>query len=129
MRVLLPHEVIHAISQTASSAMFGSVLLGNLEDHERERFWSYIKTLPGWASHPVLEQGLDLTKLIPVTIHGDGAALKRDDEMFVWSFSSAFGYLGMVQDVLLFKYPIAIIPERHMVKANAFRPSRIEKQL
>ena len=44
--------------------------------------------------------------------------MKRDDESFVWSFSSFWGSEGQVKDVLMYKYPFAIILERHMKAPN-----------
>ena len=51
---------------------------------------------------------------IGLTIHGDGAAMFREEEMFVWSISSVFAMQGMCHDVLVFKIPVAIVPERFM---------------
>lgn len=65
--------------------------------------------------HPVLNQpGIDFEQLIPVTVHGDGAQIYRDDDNFIYSFGSAFGSRGAIQDVLAIKFPVAIIPERWM---------------
>ena len=66
----------------------------------------------------LLDPEVDLTRLVPLCIHGDGAVMKRDDEVFVWSISSFFGSMGSVKDVLLFKYPLCIIPERLMRSEN-----------
>lgn len=52
--------------------------------------------------------------MVPLTIHGDGAQFFREDEMFVFSISSLFAPSGMITDILLFKFPFMIIPERHM---------------
>ena len=67
------------------------------------------------GDHPVLcQDGIDYESLIPITLHCDGAQFYRDDENFVWSFGSAFGSSGFIKDVLLTKFPMAIIPERFM---------------
>lgn len=115
IRVLLPHEIFHAISTMESQFFFRSVFLGNLSDEERQNFWRHIKDLPPWSDHPVLNRGADLKRLVGVTIHGDGAVMKRDDECFVWSVSSCFGHEGIIKDCLHLKFPVAIIPERHML--------------
>lgn len=89
-------------------------MLGNLDGQARQSFFEHIRRLPPWSGHPVLEGQTDYQKLIPWVLHADGAQFYRDDEMFVWSISSGFGNKGIIKDVLLLKYPIAIIPERLM---------------
>lgn len=114
-RVLAPHEILHSIALMQSNFAFESLLLGNLDDDARCQFWSHVRTLPPWANHPILEQPVDPARLIGFTIHGDGAVMKRDDECFVWSISSCFSEEGIIKDPLLMKFPVAIIPERHML--------------
>ena len=57
---------------------------------------------------------MPLDRTIPLTIHGDGAQFYREDEMFVYSISSLFAPTGIIQDILLYKFPFMIIPERYM---------------
>ena len=114
VKVLLPHEILHTIATCSSPAVFDSVMLGCLPDEARVQFWTHIRSLEAWRTHPIWEQDLSLEKLIGVTIHGDGAVMKRDDEAFVYSMSSCFSHFGNLKDILMIKYPIAIIPERHM---------------
>ena len=53
-------------------------------------------------------------QVVPLTIHGDGAQFFREDENFVYSISSLLAPTGMISDILLYKFPFLIIPERHM---------------
>jgi hypothetical protein len=119
--VLLPHEVIHALANSDSGHIFQSLMLGNLDDTSRYKFWSHVKTLPPWSDHPVLKSEKSYDRLIGVTVHADGAVMKRDDECFVCSFSSCFGDEGVIKDPLLQKFPVAIVPERHMLSKEVSR--------
>ena len=56
--------------------------------------------------------------LVGLTLHGDGAEMFREEEMFVYSMSSIFAGQGMVHDVLINKIPICVIPERFMRHEN-----------
>lgn len=115
VKVLLPHEVIHCLSTCCSPYAFGSIMLGNLSESARRAFFDHLKTLDVYSQHPVLcSPDVDFKRLIPVFLHADGAQFYRDDENFVWSFGSVFGSKGDVKDVLITKYPIAVIPERFM---------------
>ena len=115
IKILLPHEFLHCLVNTASPYVFSSFLLGHFDGQARKAFLDHIKTLAPWKDNPVLnEDGADFTKIVPITLHGDGAQFYREDEFFVWSWSSAFGYKGNIKDPLMFKYPICIIPERCM---------------
>jgi hypothetical protein len=100
-----------------SNFAFDSLMLGNLSDVQRHAFWNHVKNLEPWADHPVLATA-DFNRLIGLTIHGDGAVMKRDDECFVWSVSSCFSTEGLIKDPLLMKFPVAIIPERHMLSKD-----------
>ena len=118
--VLLPHEIIHCLATSHCPFLFNSALLGNLDGVARAQFWSHVYSLDPWQPHPVLNRDdVQFDKLIGVTIHGDGAAMKREDEAFVFSIASCFGSSGIIKDPLLLKYPIAIILERHMHSKTA----------
>ena len=114
IRVLLPHEILDSLADHPT--VFRSLMLGNMDANSRMSFWKHIGKLPPWASHPVLQEGsgVPLQDLIPLTIHGDGAEMYNEDEVFIWSIGSAFAGTGMVTDVLLYKFPFALIPERYM---------------
>ena len=119
VRMLLPHEILSALQGADCPFVFESIMLGNLQERDRIAFWSHLKSLPPWASHPVLNsEGYNPKHLVGFTIHADGAQMYRDDEYFVWSLSSVFAASGMVQDVLAFQFPIAIVPERMMRSKN-----------
>ena len=117
VHVLAPHEILHAIATMQANFAFDSLMLGNLSDVQRHAFWNHVKNLEPWADHPVLATA-DFNRLIGLTIHGDGAVMKRDDECFVWSVSSCFSTEGLIKDPLLMKFPVAIIPERHMLSKD-----------
>ena len=56
----------------------------------------------------------DLSKLVGVQIHGDGAEMFRDDEYFIYSWSSCFSSEGTEKDVMLYRFPLLFFHERHM---------------
>lgn len=117
---MLPHEILHSLADANTPYVFDSILCGQMDERSRVQFWRHVMVLQPWQDHPVLrDPEVDLSHLLPLCIHGDGAVMKRDDEVFVWSMSSFFGTLGSVKDVLLFKYPLCIIPERLMRSENA----------
>lgn len=115
-RVLLPHEFFHALAIMDSSLVFNSVILGNLENHDRENFWRHLQQLDPWRLHPFwAREDINLQRLFGVTVHGDGAVMKRDDECFVWSVSSCFSNEGIIKDPLMTKFPVAVVAERRMM--------------
>lgn len=103
-----------------SPMVVDACLLGNLDSHQRVAWWNHIKSLEAWRTHPIFQDGsVDFAYLIPISIHGDGAQMKREDEHFVYSWASSFGHCGILKDILALKYPIVIIPERYMVSKKA----------
>ena len=119
VKVLLPHEILHALADSQSQLLFESVLLGNLEASARIAFFKHLAGLKPYKDHPVLQGGEAFyDKLVGWTLHGDGAQIYRDDEYFCWSISSVFSSMGVDKDILLVKYPVAIIPERFMKSYN-----------
>lgn len=111
VRVLLPHEILHALS--GHPFAFDSLIKGNMSDESRMCFWKHCRRLEGWRGHPALSSS-PLDRLVPITLHNDGAQMYTDDEFCVWSVASLFGSVGLVQDPLLQKFPFVIIAERHM---------------
>ena len=89
-------------------------MLGNLDDQSRVDFWKHVRTCEPWREHPCLQDDSALSRLVGFTYHGDGAQFYREDEYFVWSFASVFGGQGSIKDVLLYRFPLCIIPERFM---------------
>lgn len=116
--MFLPHEIIDCLSglsHTPSPLTFQSLMLGDLSSDARVEFWDHVRKLPPWEKHPMLsDNNYNPEFTIGLTIHGDGAAMFREEEMFVWSISSVFAMQGMCHDVLVFKIPVAIVPERFM---------------
>ena len=122
VKCLLPHEIIHCLSQHPTA--FRSLLLGSQSLDSIKDFWDHCKTLTPWANHPIYEENenIPLNKTIPLLLHGDGAQFYREDEMFVYSISSLFAPTGLIQDILLYKFPFLIIPERHMRSEEVATP-------
>ena len=117
MRVLLPHEVLAAMAES-QHYVFQSVLLGHLPDDARVAFWKHVSGLEPWKDHPIINRG-SWERLVGIHIHGDGCEFYKEDEYFVWSWSSIFATAGSIKDVLMFRFPIAVIPERLMRTAFA----------
>ena len=59
------------------------------------------------------------SKLVGLCVHGDGCQMFKDDEVFVWSISSIFSQEGMISDVLVYKIPFMVVPEKHMRSPTA----------
>ena len=120
VHMLLPHELLHCLATSGTDTVFQSVLLGNLDGRSREAFWKHVKALPPWSTHPVLQRDdFDGRRLIGFTMHFDGAQMFHEDEYLVWSFSSVFAKSGMINDVLMYQFPFAVIPDRHLISKNA----------
>ena len=115
IRVLLPHEILHSLATAPSSSLFSSVILGNQSDQARTQFWNHARTLKPWKNHPMLSgNNYQPEKLVGLCIHGDGCQMFKDDEVFVWSMSSIFSQEGVISDVLVYKFPFVVVPEKHM---------------
>ena len=120
MRVLLPHEVLDSLAECSTDFAFSSIMLGQTSDQSRRDFWAHVATLEPWKDHPTIQSN-DWNKLIGFHIHGDGCEFYREDEYFIWSWSSIFSSSGMIKDCLIYRFPIAVIPERQMLKAEVSR--------
>lgn len=116
LSVLLPHEVLHALATcNAAGSIFQSIMFGDLSPSDVEAFWTHCRTLDPWKNHPVLsDPSQTLSQLVGVQLHADGAEMFRDDECCCYSWSSIFGGTGLVTDVMLFRFPITLIQDRHM---------------
>ena len=113
--VLLPHEVFHALATCDASLCFQSLFFGNIPPPEIARFWVHARTLDPWKQHPHLsDRTIPLDKLAALQFHADGAEFFRDDECFCYSFSSIFSTQGVISDVMLYRFPLLLIHERHM---------------
>ena len=54
----------------------------------------------------------ELSRLIPLVYHADGAEIHRNDEHYIWSFASMLVPAGA--DVWDVKFPITTLRQRHM---------------
>ena len=101
---------------------FKSVMLGEYSSQGVSNFWRHVKTLDAWKHHAVIHKLTDdeLSHMIPCNIHGDGAEMFTDDEYFVWSWSSAFSSASLTSDVLLHRFPKAVVAEREMLDDTVF---------
>lgn len=115
VRVLLPHEVLDAIADSSPSVL-QSAMLGDLSSDARTTFWEHVSRLEPWRDHPII-QNSQWDQLVGISIHGDGCEIYREDEFFVWSWSSIF-VSPLLKDVLIRRYSIAVIPERQMRKSS-----------
>ena len=115
--VLLPHEVLHALATCNAGDFFQTIMFGDLRPQDVSSFWKHIRTLDPWRDHPVLhDPKQDLSTLVGIQLHGDGAEMFRDDEVFVFSWSSVFASSGRETDVMLYRFPVLFVHERHMQK-------------
>ena len=55
-----------------------------------------------------------LERTVPFCLHADGAEMFTNEEYFCWSWSSAFVAASAASDILMTRYPIAIVAEREM---------------
>lgn len=93
-----------------------SVLFGNCGSNSVVAFWKHISTLPDWKHHEFAKSADSiLAHAVPMLVHADGAEIFRDDEYFIWSWSSGLSCRSLVKDPLLTKFPIAIVAEREMM--------------
>ena len=119
VKCLLPHEILHCLSECPG--VFRSLMLGSATTTSIKTFWHHCQQLPPWKNHPIFERGCPLEKMVPLTIHGDGAQFFREDEWFVFSISSLLAPSGVISDVLLYKFPFLMIPERFMRSESVSR--------
>ena len=96
---------------------FRDIFLGNLSPESVLAFWNHVKLQECWKHHGVLHalSSEDLKRTIPFCVHSDGAEMFTNMEYQVYSWSSAFGILGMIKDVFVQKFAIAIISCNEML--------------
>ena len=94
-------------------------MLGDLSSDARKAFWGHVSRLEPWRDHPTIKNS-QWDQLVGISIHGDGCEIYREDEFFVWSWSSTF-ISPSLKDVLIRRYPIAVIPERQMRKSSVLQ--------
>ena len=68
--IILPHKLFAALYHNLPNAFESSILGG--EEANIARFWNAMQSHPIVTSRPQLRNRLDLRKVIPIFIHGDG---------------------------------------------------------
>ena len=96
---------------------FQSILFGDYSKQAVLSFWQHIRAIPDWCYHAFAKTQPPevLEKSIPVMVHADGCEIYKNDEFYIWSWSSVFSCGAVYRDPLLTKFPICIIPEREMM--------------
>ncbi|CAE7832343.1 unnamed protein product [Symbiodinium sp. CCMP2592] len=113
--VLLPHEVFSAIhSSSDHQVSFGLSMLGRHSPAAIKQFWRHLQRyVPEEVKdHPALA-GCDLSEMIQLLIHFDGAEMYKNSEYNIWSFSSALSSLLDV-DCLETQFVCCILPQKAM---------------
>lgn len=102
------------LQKTVRCCEFAAIMLGNNSAASIAKFRSHMKTLQQFSDNALLMRAspMELASLIPMSVHADGAEMYRNDEFFIYSWSSAFAYGGIHSNCLVARFPIAIIAER-----------------
>ena len=110
---------------------FDNIFLGNLSNGSIQSFWHHVREQRPWQDHAGLASLSEdeLQRAIPFCAHGDGAELYRDNEFFVWSWTSAFSTGSMFKDVLLNRFPIVVISEFQMQLEDVARQQILSRPL
>lgn len=96
------------------------LLLGNQRPEALQQFWEHVVTLDPWKHVAREFSRSDYSRLIPITLHCDGAEMYRDQEYMSWSWTAYFQ--GPTKgDHLLHKFPILVVSEMEMVDNAAAR--------
>ena len=93
VKVLLPHEVMHALAHSSEFA-FNTLILGNTDSETRSAFWEHVSKQKPWSNQPCIHAAhasCTLDKLVGCSIHGDGTQMYREDE-----FSQVLSIWAMV---------------------------------
>ncbi|CAE7375107.1 nipblb [Symbiodinium sp. CCMP2592] len=96
--VLLPHEIFAEL-HSSSAYQFGTSMLGHQTPNAIKEFWEHLQRFAPMdiKGHPALES-CDLSELVPLLVHFDGAEMYRNAEYNIWSFSSVFSSMLDVKD-------------------------------
>lgn len=101
------------------------MLVGNYSRSSILEFWHELRTLDAYSHHPARDTAdAELCRTLPICLHADGAEMYRDNEYFVWSWSSGLSSFGMSAaspDVLMHKMPICVVSEHDMLDPKAAR--------
>jgi hypothetical protein len=100
-------QMCHSL-YSAGFLQFRVSLLGRGGNPSLVRFWENALRLPWGQKHPaLLDPTLDTSRLIPLTLHLDGAEIYSNSEFWVLSFASVLATDCNVFDA---KFPILKIP-------------------
>lgn len=94
-------------------------MLGRHSPATIKEFWEHLQRFAPeeLKDHPALD-GCDLSKMIPLLIHFDGAEMYKNSEYNIWSFSSALSSLLDV-DCLETQFVCCILPQKDMQQKQA----------
>ena len=98
---------------------FGLSMLGRRTPAAIKEFWEHLQRFAREEvkDHPALD-GCDVSKMIPLLIHFDGAEMYKNSEYNIWSFSSALSSLVDV-DCLETQFVCCILPQKAMQQKQA----------
>ena len=102
----------------AVPGQFADVLLGNQSPKGIRQFWDHVTSLDPWKHVGSKFAVEDFGRLVPISLHCDGAEMFRDQEYMVWSWSSLF-HGESKGDPLLTKYTICVVAEAEMSDEHA----------
>jgi hypothetical protein len=87
--VLPIHDMVHCLWE-AGPENFKVSLLGSYTSAGRMDFIRHVMSLPEFQSNPLLQEQPDLTHVLPLMLHYDGAGMFRNQEQNIWSWSTVF---------------------------------------
>ena len=92
--ITLPHELFSSIYHNYKAAWQQVIMPGQ---NYLDRFWQAAKNLPQWADHP-LAQERSLTRLLPLSIHGDETPILSKGK--IWSSSALiFSWTSLLSNI------------------------------
>ena len=92
--ITLPHELFSSICRNYKAAWHQVIMPGQ---NYLDRFWQAAKNLLQWADHP-LAQERSLTRLLPLSIHGDETPILSKGK--IWSSSALiFSWTSLLSNI------------------------------
>ena len=93
---------------------FGLSMLGHQTPAAIQEFWQHLKRFAPMEvkDHPALKS-CDLSNMLPLLVHFDGAEMYKNAEYNIWSFSSAFSSMLAV-DCIETQFLCCILPHSAM---------------
>eukprot|EP00435_Cladocopium_sp_Y103_P068002 s1968_g30.t2 len=107
---LLPHEVIHALSN-AGQLQFARSMTGHRSRASIVKFWQHCVGLEEWAHHPSLQNPETYDCMLPLALHVDGAEFYSNSEYLCWSMCSVLSS----EHVFDSKFPVVVLPHSSML--------------